>query len=148
MHIIPTSSFYSCTSEGAEAANEICRAGSWVGRRLWLTGGRLPAELGDGTVLCLRISQSVDRLDAPLFYFSRRRLAPLGRRGMIRKWNWRPESVDSSWTQTSSRMLQQQDAGNERKVQLSPQANCNHNHPSMVTVALNRKTKKHYIKFI
>lgn len=33
---------YSRTSKGAEAANEICCAGSWVGWWLWLTGGKLP----------------------------------------------------------------------------------------------------------
>lgn len=56
MHIIPTSPFYSRTSEGAEAANEICRAGSWVGWRLRLTGGRLPAVLCDVTARLLSLS--------------------------------------------------------------------------------------------
>lgn len=56
MHIIPTSPFYSRTREGAEAANEICRAGSWVGWRLRLTGGRLPAVSCDVTARLLSLS--------------------------------------------------------------------------------------------
>lgn len=50
---------YSHTSEGEEAANEICCAGSWVGWRLWLTGGRLPAVLCDVTTLTRSLSLSI-----------------------------------------------------------------------------------------
>lgn len=49
---------YGRTSEGAEAADEISCAGSWVGRRLWLTGGRLPARLCDGTAVALSLAHS------------------------------------------------------------------------------------------
>lgn len=74
----------------------------------------------------LFVSNSHNRngVHAPVFYFSRFSPAPLGRRRMIRKWKRRPESADGSWTETTSRMLQQRDGGKEKKIQLSPQLNC------------------------
>lgn len=90
---------YSRTSEGAEAANEICCAGSWVGWRLWLTGGRLPAVLCDVTTLALSLSLSCYefiRFSAPSFYFSWFDFVPLGQRGKIRKLKRHQETVDSS----------------------------------------------------
>lgn len=90
---------YSRTSEGAEAANEICGAGSWVGWRLWLTGGRLPAALCDVTTLSslsLSHHQFVYLFFLLLFYFSWFDFAPWGQRGKIRKLKRHPESVDSS----------------------------------------------------
>lgn len=83
---------YSRTSEGAEAANEICCAGSWVGWRLWLTGGRLPAGLCDATTLTLTVKSFVP----PLFHSSWFDFVPWGRRGTIRKLKRHPESVGSS----------------------------------------------------
>lgn len=67
----PQIPLYSRTSEGAEDANEICCAGSWVGWRLWLTGGRLPAVLCDVTTLALFLSLSIQFFSLILFLMFR-----------------------------------------------------------------------------
>lgn len=73
---------YGRTSEGAEAADEISCAGSWVGRRLWLTGGRLPARLCDGTAVALSLSRSLTPdINSFIFLLLMMRLCALGTEG-------------------------------------------------------------------
>lgn len=89
---------YSRTSEGAEAANEICCAGSWVGRRLWLTGGRLPAALCDVTALALSLAQSIHLFFFRLYFISHDLTLCLGdREGRLESWNYTQRVSTATW---------------------------------------------------